>query len=162
MPTKDAHPRWNLHAAVAAWLWPGLGHIVLGQRTRGLVLMAVILPLMLLGMLVGGIFVTDHQSPPEGPGQPRSTSIMYMLGQVYLAPNVLLDRYVQRLGYPSHPADARYRPSFGRSYEQGVLLTALAGALNLLAILDVIYCDDRLRREGQPKPPAATEPGGAS
>ena len=38
-----------------------------------------------------------------------------------------------------------YEPSFGRVNEQGVLYTALAGLLNLLAILDVVYQDPRLR-----------------
>jgi len=32
-----------------------------------------------------------------------------------------------------------YEPSFGHIKEQGVLYTALAGLLNLLAILDVAY-----------------------
>jgi hypothetical protein len=37
-------------------------------------------------------------------------------------------------------------PALGHAAEQGVLLTALAGLLNLLAIIDVSYCDPAFRR----------------
>ena len=42
-PTPDTHqPVWNLPAAVAAWLVPGLGHLLAGHTQRGVILMVCI------------------------------------------------------------------------------------------------------------------------
>jgi hypothetical protein len=131
--------------AAAGWLLPGLGHILLGQRLRGLILMASILGLWLTGLVIGGITCvnsTDHTA--------------WFAGQALVAPSFAVDRYrayIKVDPYPPPGPKAAYEPSYGRANEQGILYTALAGLLNLLAIIDVVYCDPDRRR----RPQAATD-----
>ncbi len=139
-PSSPASP-WHFDAAIAAWLLPGLGHIYLGEFRRGAILGASIMVLWLAGFLIGGISVFDH-----------TDNSLWFLGQDFLSPSLVADQVLQRViktspgaGEPlpdQHPA---YEPSFGRVSEQGILYTALAGLLNLLAILDVVYCDERFQ-----------------
>ena len=142
----SAGGQWNPTAAVAAWLVPGLGHVVLGERERGAVIGVTIGLLWLLGLLIGGVCVIDRQAHPA-----------WFVGQAMTAPSLVSD-YVFRTrlkpGY-RHPGDGpgSYEPSFGRPNEQGVLYTALAGLLNLLAVLDVAYRDSNHR---------SMRPGGAA
>jgi hypothetical protein len=163
-------PQWNPHAAVAGWLIPGLGHIILGQRRRGIILCIAITALWLGGLLIGGVSVIDKYDrgePPDDKPELRSRSWWYW-GQVMIAPSIAIDylrnnmavAHSEKLGYKNDPNPrARllppspdgldtppYEPSFGRVAEQGTLYTALAGMLNLLAMIDVLYCDPRIRR----------------
>ena len=50
-----------LPAGVAAlsWLLPGSGYLLLGQRTRGLVVGITILSLFFLGLLIAGVRVIE-------------------------------------------------------------------------------------------------------
>ena len=55
-PDPDAPtPRWRPGAAALAWLLPGLGHLALGERQRGLVLLVAISALYSAGLLIGSI-----------------------------------------------------------------------------------------------------------
>jgi hypothetical protein len=118
--------------ALAGWLVPGLGHYLIGERQRGGILAVTIITLYVAGLLIGGVSVCD-----------RREHRLWFLGQVLVAPSVLVDRYHQHLkGVQATLAEDEppaFVPSFGRVHEQGVLYTALAGLLNLLAILDLIY-----------------------
>ena len=49
-------------AAILAWLWPGLGHIQLGERRRGFLVMFGVLFLFGSGVLIGGIDSVDHRN----------------------------------------------------------------------------------------------------
>lgn len=132
------HPQtvttWNMTAAVGAWLLPGLGHYLIGERRRGSILAATVGTIWLAGMLIGGISVVDRRDHPA-----------WFLGQMLLAPSVVADftHAYLRTESPNpipHPANPpRYEPSFGQVYEQGMLYTLLAGLMNLLAIMDVAY-----------------------
>ncbi len=134
----NAVTRWHFAAAIAAWLVPGLGHYLLGQRARGLILAAAIGGLWLAGLGIGGVSAIDRAEHPA-----------WFFGQMLVAPSAVVNYYVlPRLQGASGLPDPRdnppaYVPSFGRSNEQGVLYTALAGMLNLLAIIDVLYRDPR-------------------
>jgi len=143
-------------AAVAGWTLPGLGHLVTGHTARGLVLAVTLGSLWLGGLLIGGLSVVDRQADPA-----------WFLGQALLAPSLAADHYRARLvaehraAHPDAPggrlvpADRPpFEPSFGRARELGTLYTSLAGLLNLLAMLDVVY---------RPVPPArARRPAGAT
>lgn len=124
--------RWNIAPAIGAWLLPGLGHMLLGERQRGMILMATIGVLWLTGFLIGGISVFDRRDHPA-----------WFIGQSLLAPSVAAHvRFNAISGGRSMPLPDRnpsYEPAFGRVGEQAILYTALAGLLNLLAILDVVY-----------------------
>lgn len=157
MSTTHRKPaRWNPLAALAAWLLPGLGHVVIGERRRGYILMASIMALWLAGTLIGGISVFD-----------RVEHKFWYLGQMLVAPSVVMEITHNHLlrprpGVTPEPGDDPvYEPSFGRVNEQGVLYTALAGLLNLLAIIDVAYREPaRTARRGEavadPHQPAAS------
>lgn len=195
--TVEIRPQWNPHAAVAAWLVPGLGHIVLGQHRRGIVLGIAIGALWLAGLLIGGISVIDKQArdePPQHvqdqfdrgdrvPGYTPGRSWWYW-GQAMIAPSIIIERvrnsmavnYSAELGAPQEPnprgrlvpptdpstPPPPYEPSFGRVAEQGTLYTALAGMLNLLAMIDVLYCDPKARRQSVATPIQPTNIAGTA
>ena len=135
--TSDPNTRWHITAAVAAWLLPGLGHYLLGQRRRGLILAVSIGGLWLGGLFIGGVSSIDRSAHPA-----------WFLGQMLVAPSVVVEYYHHRLRsngvvQPLPHDDPAYIPSFARTNEQGVLYTTLAGMLNLLAVIDVLYRDPR-------------------
>lgn len=150
MLDSTASPRWHFAGALAAWLVPGLGHWLLGQRRRGVILLVSIGLLWTSGFLVGGVGVFDRKNHP-----------VWFLGQMLIAPSIVIERWDNYLQGPNAgPArpDAAvipYTPSYGHVHEQGVLYTALAGMLNLLAIMDVLYQDPAARTR---KPPPAEAP----
>lgn len=153
MALMDSHSpepsNWHPAAALAAWILPGLGHFILGQKQRGAILCVTIGVLWLAGMIIGGISVFDHREHPA-----------WFVGQMLMAPSVVMDQTIvlklKPHAGPTRPeSDPAYEPSFGRVNEQGVLYTALAGLLNLLAILDVIYQDPRQRENDRDKAKAA-------
>lgn len=145
MPVIQTTPRWHVPGALATWLIPGLGHWMLGQRGRGLILLTCIGSLWLSGFFIGGINVFDRKGHP-----------IWYIGQALIAPSILVDfahRSMQGpLGLPARPdaASIPYTPSYGHIHEQGVLYTSLAGMLNLLAMMDVLYYDPNARR-GRPR-----------
>ena len=127
--------RWNVAAAFAGWLLPGLGHFLLGQSRRAVVLGTTIGTLWLGGLLIGGVSVIDHDDHPA-----------WFLGQVLVAPSWAADVYRLSLvsehdGGFAPEDDPPFEPAYGRAHEQGTLFTSLAGLLNLLAIIDVLYRD---------------------
>lgn len=149
---RGQRAQWNLPAAVAGWVLPGLGHLLIGQTRRGLVLAITIGTLWLIGLLLGGLSVVDRDDHPA-----------WFLGQMLLAPSLAADRYRQHLVESQEQAyfdemqrgidvfvpayDPPFEPAFGRPQEQGTLFTCVAGLLNLLAIIDVLYRDPRLARD---------------
>ena len=142
--------KWSPAAAAAAWLVPGLGHVVLGERARGAAIGLTIGLLWLGGVLIGGICVVDRQEHPA-----------WFIGQAMTAPSLVADYVLRARLKPRYrpPGEGRssYEPSFGRANEQGILYTALAGLLNLLAILDVVYRDASHRSMRRPGAPGREE-----
>jgi hypothetical protein len=135
-------------AAILAWLWPGLGHISLGERKRGFLIMFGVLFLFLGGILIGGLDVVD-----------RTDDRLWFLAQVLCGPvAVVADIANQTLVKPM-PADwvERYeagdpdvirrlrRKSLGHVNEMGTLYCALAGLMNLVVILDALQPQQRRR-----------------
>lgn len=101
-----------------AWAWPGAGHLLLGRRRTGLILLAA-LPLMFaVGLsLEGRLF-------PFDPGQPLVLLMALAdlgIGMPYLAAAAL------GLG------DGRV---VAPTYEYGNTFLIVAGLLNLLVVLD--------------------------
>ncbi len=169
--TNSPTSRWHIIAALAAWLLPGLGHILVGQRRRGYILGSSILGLWLAGLVMGGISCIEIYSHIEiRTQQQRSTDRFraWFLGQMLLAPSLAVAWYHTQLRnrVPANLGTQRqkqnyfamvdysrvplpddtppyFEPSYGRVNEQAVLYTALAGMLNLLAIIDVLYRDPK-------------------
>jgi len=144
---SQSSPRWHFAGALAAWLIPGLGHWLLGQRQRGLILLLCIGLLWTGGFLIGGVSVFDRKEHP-----------VWFAGQMLIAPSFLAEAWHRSLqgpdGQPARPDAAviPYTPSYGHVHEQGVLYTALAGMLNLLAIMDVLYQDPAARKRQHAAP----------
>ncbi len=138
MSDPNASPKWHFAGAIATWLIPGAGHFMLGQKGRGVIILASIGLIWVGGLFIGGVGVFDRKGHP-----------VWFMGQMLIAPSVLVEGYHRSLqstgGLPPRPDDPNgaYQPSFGHVHEQGVLYTSLAGMLNLLAIMDVLYRDPK-------------------
>lgn len=136
-------PQFTPLAAILAWVWPGLGHISRGERRRGMLVMAGVLFLFLGGVLIGGVDSID-----------RREDELWFLAQALCGPIALVVDAVGERVVGSHEggvrADAAAEPEpwmlrkgLGRVNEMGTLYSALAGLMNLVAILDVLYVSSR-------------------
>jgi hypothetical protein len=142
------HATWHPVAAVAGWLLPGLGHVMVGQARRGRIIALTIGSLWLAGLLIGSVSVID-----------RIEHRAWFAGQLLIAPSILSDYLLQNYikpGYrsPYGQTQTSFEPSFGRAREQGILYTALAGLLNLMAMLDVLYREPPHKPIATPAPPS--------
>ncbi|WP_432798656.1 DUF6677 family protein [Poriferisphaera sp. WC338] len=124
--------RWHVVPAIATWILPGLGHILIGEKKRGLILLISILFIWLLGLLVGGVSIFNRElySP-------------WFFGQILLSPSIIIWQIQEFL--VSSPPDILpgpqniFQPAYGFPETQALFLTTLAGLLNVLAIIDVLY-----------------------
>lgn len=127
MPSLDRE--FNPMAAVLAWILPGLGHMSLGHRKRGGLIMFGVLFLFIGGVLIGGIDCVD-----------RKNDRLWFLAQSVCGPiafgvDVLNQTYIKRL-----PPDEQLRTvALNKPNEMGTLFCALAGLMNLVVILDAMY-----------------------
>ncbi|MEM6392876.1 MAG: DUF6677 family protein [Planctomycetota bacterium] len=144
-PPKPPAAAWSPAAAIAAWAFPGLGHLLLGYRAQALILAIALTGLYTAGLLIGGLGVVnrqDHRWP--------------FVGQAMIAPTFLVDLYRNRLDQhatttqdPNQPPP--YTKPLGKPQTIGTLYTAIAGMLNALLILDLLH--------RTPKPPSHLAPG---
>ena len=159
-----AAPRAMVSPAVvtiAAWALPGLGYVLLGQRSRGLTIMVTVLVMYFAGLLIADIRVVDvpgfdkngyaeridargARTEPgslaydRGTWMMASTSILteviakpWYVGQFLVGPiNILASLF------SLHEAKLNLPMSHARIAEIGTLYSAVAGMLNLLAIID--------------------------
>lgn len=137
-------------AGLLAVALPGLGHAALGEARRGLLIGAGVLGLFIGGLLIGGVDAVDSREDR-----------LWFLAQVWVGPvavwvdyahqNLLKiedERGVRRTPDPVGPNGERaaYSKSIGRINEIGALYCALAGLLNLIAIIDASWHTPRRRR----------------
>jgi hypothetical protein len=124
-------------AALLAWAWPGLGHLFLGRRGKGLILMLCILALFVLG--VGMDSRLQLHLGLEDP-----LALLFSLAQMGVgAPYVLARMMGFEAGLVTSP-----------SYEYGNTFTAVGGLLNILVILDALDTARGVRHRA-PQPPEA-------
>jgi hypothetical protein len=125
-----------------AWVWPGLGHIVRGERTRGIYIMIGVLFLFLTGVLIGGVDSVD-----------RKEDRLWYLAQVCCGPIAMIadaaNQSLLKTGkvgeiIATQPAPINTKKSLGRANEYGTLFTALAGLMNLVVILDALHRRPRM------------------
>ncbi|HKI04606.1 MAG TPA: DUF6677 family protein [Thermoanaerobaculia bacterium] len=119
LPQTAASPRGNAVIAVlSAWLIPGLGHIYLKRRLRGLAFFVLVIASMLIGFrLEGNLYQVV-------PGQPLT--ILATLGSMGMGLPYFLLRY--GLHYQGN--------IMGAGYEYGTAFLLTAGLMNLLLVLD--------------------------
>lgn len=129
--------------ALAAWLLPGLGYFLIGQRARGITVCVTILLLFASGLLIGGVRVVDEFD--EYTSVAKIIDKPWYMGQILAGPIALTTAKVAKR------TDEFRRPAFAMSHsrvnEIGTLYTAVAGMLNLLAIIDA--ADRAARKEAR-------------
>jgi hypothetical protein len=134
-------------ALAAGFGLPGLGHLLIGERWRGMSIFVAVLSLFVLGIFIGGVRVIDPPGWQDGqraPVSPRSSEWILTSRPV----NAVLQRpwYIaQFLNGPINlvasygsisAASSGYPKPTARLAEIGTLYCAAAGMLNLVAMLD--------------------------
>ncbi len=140
---SNPHLEFNVSAVVLGWLFPGLGHIAIGQRRRGFLIMFGILFLVFFGVLVGGIDAVDHQHDR-----------LWFIAQVWVGPIVIaIDLMNQQLIVPLPVTQKATLVGLSHANEIGTLFIAMAGLMNFVVLLDVLQAkrnDDFERRATKP------------
>jgi hypothetical protein len=120
-------------AGILAWIVPGLGHIFLGHRGRGLVFLVTITATFWTGVAIGGV---------RGTVNPQERSLWFV-AQLCTGINTAA-AYGLNLAmtpaqvYQDRTAIPKYVPPYWTASEVGVHYTGVAGLLNLLVILDAL------------------------
>jgi hypothetical protein len=147
-----------LLVALASWLIPGSGYVLLGERVRGITIGVTVILLFVLGVLIAGVRVI------EVPGWDASGGKMYVRPTEERRPvRFFFDSVLFRRPISEIAAKPWYVPQFfvgapilaasaysisqslevakphARLAEIGTLYTAVAGMLNVLAGIDATY-----------------------
>ena len=171
-PTSSPDPNapgfttgFNPVAGLAAVALPGLGHVVRGERKRGLLAGAGVAGMFVLGLLVGGVDVIDSKQDrlwffaQAGVGPAtflvdhyHQHSLKVVAMRTVMTPRGAVQVPEARTANPDEgrASDGKPRPlaqgerppnskSLGRVNELGTLLVALAGMMNLIVILDALF-----------------------
>jgi hypothetical protein len=116
---SQPRPHLSLPACLFTWLLPGAGHVLLGRARRGLLLGAPIAALFGLGLALRARL--ELRAGLEDPLALVVSACQMATGGLYLV--------ARALGFASGDLAAP-------TYEYGNTFTAVAGLLNLLAMLD--------------------------
>ncbi len=140
--------------ALAGWLVPGSGYVLLGQTARGVTIGITILALFILGLLIAGVRVVEVPGYDVATGQPvmfhgewvmSNAPLMEIRNKLWSVPQALTGPVsIAAAAYSVHaaqPDPSRPGHSFGavshsRVNEIGALYLSVAGLLNLMAIID--------------------------
>jgi len=122
--------------ALAGWLVPGAGYWLLGQRVRALTICITILAMFIGGILIGGIRVIEAPDVfgKNGNLVGRVLERPWYIGQVLAGPISLVGAYFSSLAGKSE--ELKSIVAHARLADIGTLYAAVAGMLNLLAIID--------------------------
>ena len=132
---------FSLKAGLAAIVFPGLGHMALGLRRRGRLIALGVLGLFFVGLLIGGLDAVDSRNDR-----------WWFAGQALVGPIAVATDAVHQTLH-RHDLDNPNRPptigaGLGRINEVAMLAGALAGMMNLIAIIDALFPPIRRRSEG--------------
>lgn len=118
LPDRSFNPLTGLAAAVV----PGLGHWILGERDRAALIAVGVIGLAVAGLLIGGLGVVDSIG-----------SKGWFIAQAFLGPATFAIDAVHQFRSSAVVAPV------GRPAEIGSLYVAIAGMLNLAAIIDALF-----------------------
>src|SRR5436190_20311100 len=108
---------FNPLAALLAWLWPGAGHMFLGQKRRGRYIMMGVLLLFLGGILIGGVDTIDHKDDR-----------LWFLAQGLCGPIAFVSDWVNQAYVKHLPLESRYLTTgINTPNEMRTLVSAPAG-----------------------------------
>lgn len=115
-------------SAILGWLVPGLGHIYLGHRVRGVILLVTISATFWGGVAVGGVKTTV---------QPNERTAWFV-AQICTGANCLADlAWAKTIPNPG-PGEYSEYVVHAPSEDIAVVYTGVAGLLNILAIFDAL------------------------
>lgn len=138
-------------ALIAAAAFPGAGHMVSGERKRGIYIASGVLGLFFGGMLIGGISVIDRYDNNTG------GTNWWFVAHALVGPPAFAVDYIHQKQFKSGtttagtpavppPSYAKYRRSIGKAADMGTLFAAMGGMVNLIAIIDAGF-PTRRRKE---------------
>lgn len=140
-------------AAVAALIFPGLGHLVLGMPRRAILIAIGVLGLFLGGLLIGGVDVVDSREDRWWfVGQAGLGPVAFGVDWLHQARLKVDDPPAGAGGnwFEGRPEPARVK-SIGHVNEIGSLFATVAGMLNAICIIDAAWNTrrrDRRERRG--------------
>lgn len=133
-PAAAPHPGT---ATLVGWLIPGGGHFLQGRKVRGVVAFGLVVTLFAVGCYLAG-----------GTNLDRSRHFYYWAGQALLGPVAFIAETLN--GHPLMTERVAYE-------DAGVVLSSVAGMLNVLLLLDV-YGFSEAKRLGRPLFTEAIDP----
>ena len=126
--SKPVQPT-QIGPAVLGWILPGMGHIAIGHKRRGLLIMFGVIFLVFCGVLVGGIDAVDHRN--DG---------LWFIAQVWCGPLVVGVDLMNQAWIASLPISKRATlVGLSHANEIGTLFIAMAGLMNFVVLLDVLH-----------------------
>ncbi len=134
-------------AGLLAVVLPGLGHVALGLRKRGLLVALGVLGLFFSGVLIGGVDAIDSREDR-----------WWFIGQAFVGPVAFgVDRLNLSMSGNDPGATAQdgwevsnppgRMKSLAHANEMGMLFATIAGMLNLIAIIDAFWNTPAVRRD---------------
>jgi TM2 domain-containing membrane protein YozV len=137
-------------AAIAGWVFPGLGHIVSGNGRRGIAAMVGVLFLFLCGIVVGGVDCVD-----------RKEDKLWFIGQAGCGPVTFVADWANQAFLksgssapmiPLPPSVLNPTPQasafkgLAHANEFGTFFVFVAGLMNVCVILDALVREPRSDR----------------
>jgi len=142
--SKDQHSAFRtLIAGLLAWILPGLGHIYIGDRARGIIFMAVISATFWSGIAIGGVKNTVN---------PKDRSLWFLAQASAGVHSLTALAWGRQIEIPAEANKTNWI-AYGQTEDISVIYTAVAGMLNILIILDVLGWADRpawAQQQGHP------------
>ena len=124
-------------ATLVGWIIPGGGHFLQGRKARGAVAFGLVVTLFAVGCYLAG-----------GTNLDRARHFYYWAGQALLGPIAFVTETLS--GHPMMTERPRYE-------DAGIVLSSVAGILNVLLLLDV-YGFSEAKRLGRPIATEAVDP----
>lgn len=115
-------------AGLLSWLLPGAGHVFIGERTRGIIIIAAITLTFWTGVAIGGVKHTVDRDKHQ----------WWFIGQICAGGHALTAMAVGAMVEPAEGENPADLEAFNRAEEVSLVYTAICGMLGILVILDVL------------------------
>jgi hypothetical protein len=116
---KQFYAFYLIIIALAGWLIPGAGYLLLGEKKRAVIIFIAITLTFTIGIYIASVSVIDYVDAK-----------LWFIAQVLNSPLVII------IGSISAGLN---NPVYGRTYDIGQIYTSVAGLLNLLCIVNSVH-----------------------